>query len=205
MHWITTPGTSMPEERRIVTRASHEMRSIDGVRGFGSHIGQAFLGEEIAGANFGENWVSVDPKADYDKTLASIHEVVDGHPGLYRNVQTYMRERIDEVLVGTSEPIVVRIYGDDLRRAAPGRGPGPGGDRRTCPASSTCTRRSRRRCRRSTSASTARGRAPLRRQAGGRPSRRGDARGQRGGRRPLPGRADLRRPRLEHARARARA
>jgi CzcA family heavy metal efflux pump len=121
MHWITTPGTSMPEERRIVTRASHEMRSIDGVRGFGSHIGQAFLGEEIAGANFGENWVSVDPKADYDTTLASIHEVVDGHPGLYRNVQTYMRERIDEVLVGTSEPIVVRIYGDDLgvlRRAA---------------------------------------------------------------------------------------
>ena len=73
------------------------------------------------GANFGENWVSVDPKADYDKTLAAIHEVVDGHPGLYRNVQTYMRERIDEVLAGTSEPIVVRIYGDDLgvlRRAA---------------------------------------------------------------------------------------
>jgi CzcA family heavy metal efflux pump len=114
MHWITAPGTSMPEERRIVARAGRELRQVDGVQGFGSHIGQAFLGEEIAGANFGENWVSVDPKADYDKTLASIHEVVDGHPGLYRNVQTYMRERIDEVLVGTSEPIVIRIYGDDL-------------------------------------------------------------------------------------------
>jgi len=114
MHWITPPGTSMREEQRMVTRASHELRSVPGVRGFGAHIGQAFLGEEIAGSNFGENWVSVDPKADYDKTLAAIHRVVDDNPGLYRNVQTYMRERIDEVLVGESEPIVVRIYGDDL-------------------------------------------------------------------------------------------
>jgi CzcA family heavy metal efflux pump len=114
MHWVTTPGTSMKEERRIVTRASRELRSIPGVRDFGSHIGQAFLGEEIVGSNFGENWVSVDPNADYDRTLARIHDVVDGHPGLYRNVQTYLRERIDEVLVGASEPIVVRIYGDDL-------------------------------------------------------------------------------------------
>ncbi|MEA2360752.1 MAG: hypothetical protein QOI62_4012 [Solirubrobacteraceae bacterium] len=114
MHWITPPGTSMREERRIVTRASQELRAIPGIRDFGSHMGQAFLGEEIAGSNFGENWVSVDPDADYDKTLARIHSVVDGHPGLYRNVQTYLRERIDEVLVGASEPIVVRIFGDDL-------------------------------------------------------------------------------------------
>jgi CzcA family heavy metal efflux pump len=121
MHWITAPGTSIPEERRIVTRASRELRSQPGVRDFGSHIGQAFLGEEIAGSNFGENWVSVDPKADYDKTVDRLHEVANLHPGLYRNVQTYLRERIDEVLVGESEPIVVRIFGDDLgqlRRAA---------------------------------------------------------------------------------------
>jgi CzcA family heavy metal efflux pump len=114
MHWITAPGTSIPEERRIVTRASRELRAQPGVRDFGSHIGQAFLGEEIAGANFGENWVSVDPKADYDKTLDRLHDVANLHPGLYRNVQTYLRERIDEVLVGESEPIVVRVFGDDL-------------------------------------------------------------------------------------------
>jgi CzcA family heavy metal efflux pump len=114
MHWITAPGTSIPEERRIVTRASRELRAQPGVRDFGSHIGQAFLGEEIAGANFGENWVSVDPKADYDKTVQRLHDVASLHPGLYRNVQTYLRERIDEVLVGESEPIVVRVFGDDL-------------------------------------------------------------------------------------------
>jgi Cu/Ag efflux pump CusA len=66
------------------------------------------------GSNFGENWVSVDRNADYDKTLKSIEEVVDGHPGLYHDVQTYLRERIDEVLAGAAEPIVVRIFGPDL-------------------------------------------------------------------------------------------
>jgi CzcA family heavy metal efflux pump len=114
MHWITAPGTSHPEEKRIVTQASRELRSIPGVRSFGSHIGQAFLAEEVVGSNFGENWVSVDRNADYDKTLKSIQETVDAHPGLYHDVQTYLRERIDEVLAGAAEPIVVRIFGSDL-------------------------------------------------------------------------------------------
>jgi CzcA family heavy metal efflux pump len=114
MHWITYPGTSHPEEQRIVVQGSRELRSVPGVRNFGSHIGQAFLGEEIAGVNFGENWISVDPKADYDKTVAALQQAVAGYPGVYTDVQTYLNERIKEVLTGTSEAIVVRIYGPDL-------------------------------------------------------------------------------------------
>jgi CzcA family heavy metal efflux pump len=113
-HWITKPGTSLTEENRIVTRASRELRTIPGVGHFGSHIGQAFLADEVVGVNFGENWIAVDPSADYDKTLARIEEVVDGYPGIFHDVQTYLNERIDEVLAGSSEPIVVRIFGPDL-------------------------------------------------------------------------------------------
>jgi Cu/Ag efflux pump CusA len=114
MHWITVPGTSLHETRRIVTRGSHEVRAIPGVRDFGSHIGQAFLGEEIAGTDFSENWVSVNPSADYNHTLASIRAVESQNPGIYRDVETYLRERIDEVLAGSSEAVVVRIFGQDL-------------------------------------------------------------------------------------------
>jgi CzcA family heavy metal efflux pump len=115
MHWISKPGTSLPEERRIVTAAGRDLRSIPGVQTFGSHIGQALLAEEIVGANFGENWITVDPDADYDETLARIQEVVDGYPGLYHDVLTYFNERVDEVLAGSTEPIVVRIFGQDLK------------------------------------------------------------------------------------------
>ena len=43
-----------------------------------------------------------------------MQKTVDSYPGLYRDVQTYLRERIKEVLTGSSEAIVVRIYGPDL-------------------------------------------------------------------------------------------
>jgi CzcA family heavy metal efflux pump len=114
MHWISYPGTSHPEEQRIVAAGSRQLRTIPGIRNFGSHIGQAMLGEEIVGVNFGENWISVDPKANYDQTVASLEKTVASYPGLYTDVQTYLNERIKEVLTGTSEAIVVRISGPDL-------------------------------------------------------------------------------------------
>jgi CzcA family heavy metal efflux pump len=114
MHWLTPPGTSLPEEKRISIRGCRELMTIPGVRNCGSHIGQALLADEVVGVDFGENWISVDPKVDYDATLAKIHEVVDGYPGLYRDVLTYLKERIREVLTGSEEAIVVRIWGPDL-------------------------------------------------------------------------------------------
>jgi CzcA family heavy metal efflux pump len=121
MHWVTKPGTSVIEERRIVEEASKKLMAIPGVRNFGSHIGQALLADEVVGVNAGENWISIDPSADYNKTHAAVQEVVDAQPGLYHDVLTYLNERIDEVLTGASETFVVRIYGPDLgglRKAA---------------------------------------------------------------------------------------
>ncbi len=114
MHWVTKPGTSYPEMARITVKASNELRHIDGVRNFGAHVGRAIASDEVVGINFTENWVSVKPEADYDKTLGKIQETVDGYPGLYRDVQTYLKERIREVLTGSSEAVVIRLYGPDL-------------------------------------------------------------------------------------------
>ena len=113
-HWITKPGSSVIEEERIASKFGKEIRAIPGVRNVGIHIGQALLADETVGVNFGENWMSIDPNADYEKTIAAIEEVVYGYPGLFHNVETYLNERIEEVLSGASESIVVRIYGPDL-------------------------------------------------------------------------------------------
>ena len=114
MHWLTQPGTSVQEEYRVSQKACAELLTIPGVRNCGSHIGQAFNADEVVGVYFGENWISIDPAVDYDKTLAAVHEVVDGYPGIVRDVQTYLKERIREVLTGASNAVVVRLYGDDL-------------------------------------------------------------------------------------------
>ncbi|HET6770973.1 MAG TPA: efflux RND transporter permease subunit, partial [Actinomycetota bacterium] len=82
MHWLTKPDSSLTEEVRTTRRVNAELLTIPGVRNAGSHIGQALLADEVVGIYFGENWISIDPSVDYDKTLAKVQEVVDGYPGI---------------------------------------------------------------------------------------------------------------------------
>ncbi len=114
MHFVEKPGTSLDAMTRVTVRASKDLRAIPGVRNFGAHIGRAEVADEVVGPNFTELWISVDPNANYDATLARIQHTIDGYPGLYRDVLTYLRERIKEVLTGASASLVVRLYGPDL-------------------------------------------------------------------------------------------
>lgn len=114
MHWVEKPGTSLDAMRRITLRASEELRAVPGVRNFGAHIGRAEVADEVVGINFTELWISLDPSAPYDATVAKLQAVVDGYPGLQRDLLTYLRERIKEVLTGASATIVVRVFGPDL-------------------------------------------------------------------------------------------
>lgn len=114
MHWLTKPGSSWPENYRITEEISPRLRAIPGVRNFGAHIGRALVADEVVGMHFTENWVSVDPEAPYDETFKKIEDMVVSYPGIYSDVQTYLKERIREVLTGSGEAIVVRIFGPEL-------------------------------------------------------------------------------------------
>src|SRR5207245_1830958 len=53
--------------------------------------------------------------------VTGVERVVDGYPGLSGNVQTYLRDRMREVLTGADDAIVVRLYGPEratLQRTA---------------------------------------------------------------------------------------
>jgi CzcA family heavy metal efflux pump len=113
-YWATKPGTSLEETMRMANKGCKDyLREIPSIEKCSSHAGQALLGDEIHGVNFDEQWVSLGKNYDYDDSLAHIREVIDSYPGLYRTTQTYLRERIKEVLSGSNESIVVRTYGPD--------------------------------------------------------------------------------------------
>lgn len=114
MHWVEKPGTSLEAMQRVTVRASKDLRAIPGVRNFGSHIGRAEVADEVVGPNFTELWISVEPEVDLDATMHEIEAVVQSYPGLYRDVLTYLKEVIKEVLTGAKASIVVRVYGPDL-------------------------------------------------------------------------------------------
>ena len=109
-----TPGTSHPEMTRVTAQARNELKAIPGVRDVGAHVGRAVMSDQTVNVNSSELWVSVDPSADYDRTVADIQRVVSGYPGLDGEVLTYPKQRIDAVLGGGDDGLVVRIYGQDL-------------------------------------------------------------------------------------------
>ena len=119
MHFVEKPGTSLDAMSRVTIEASRELRELKDednrqiVRNFGSHIGRAEVADEPVGPNFTELWISIDPDTDYKKAIQKIEAVVYAYPGLYRDVLTFLRERIKEVLTGASATIVVRLFGPD--------------------------------------------------------------------------------------------
>lgn len=106
-------GTSQTEMSRIISRASEELRSIPGVNNIGAHLGRAVFGDQVVNVNSAELWVSIDPNADYDATVAAVQEVVNGYPGLDREVRTYMQQTLSEPQTAPNDDVTVRLYGED--------------------------------------------------------------------------------------------
>ncbi|MEI6343219.1 MAG: efflux RND transporter permease subunit [Verrucomicrobiota bacterium] len=116
MHWLEKPNTSLEASKRITKAAAQDLMKVPGVRNQGAHIGRAEVADEVVGPDFTELWISVHPAAPYDQTVQAVQSVVDGYPGLSRDLLTFLRERIKEVLTGASASIVVRIFGPGLER-----------------------------------------------------------------------------------------
>ncbi len=98
---------------RVVALAGHELRSIDGVRNVGGHVGRAVLSDQVVGIGSGELWVSIDPNANYDATLAQIRKTIAGYPGLDPELIRYSAERVRAILPEEENALRVRIYGHD--------------------------------------------------------------------------------------------
>jgi len=107
-------GASHPAMSRITTLASRELRSIPGVRNVSALMGRAIMSDKRTNINSGELWVSIDPSADYEATVAALKQVVAGYPGLDPEVLTYLQKKVREELSGTGESFIVRVYGEDM-------------------------------------------------------------------------------------------
>lgn len=118
--WEAATGTSLPEMDRVTSRLTEELRSVDGVRNVSAHVGRAITSDQVVDVHSGEIWVSVDPAANYDKTVDEVGSIVNGYPGIDHEVHTYLEDSIAQVAT-TSDSVVVRVYGqgmDELQASA---------------------------------------------------------------------------------------
>ncbi|NNF11975.1 MAG: efflux RND transporter permease subunit [Gemmatimonadetes bacterium] len=114
VRWEGSSSTSHPAMSRIAGRIGQEIRSIPGVREVSAQVGRAVMSDKRMDVNTGELWVSIDPEADHDATVAAVSGLVSSYPGLDGEVMTYLQAQVREELSGTRDPLVVRVYGEDL-------------------------------------------------------------------------------------------
>lgn len=112
------PSASHPAMSRVTMLASRELRTIPGVRNVSAHVGRAILSDKWTNINASEIWISIDPSADYDATVARVRQVASGYPGLSPELLTYSQARVRDELSGTGESLVVRVYGEDMDKIA---------------------------------------------------------------------------------------
>jgi Cu/Ag efflux pump CusA len=107
-------GTSLSEMDRVTGLIGEDVRGVSGVRTVAAHVGRAIASDQVVGVDSGELWVTLDPGADHDVVLASIRHAVDGYPGLSARLQTYPNQRVRALLGRPADPVVVRVFGQDI-------------------------------------------------------------------------------------------
>ncbi|MGH2679286.1 MAG: efflux RND transporter permease subunit [Actinomycetota bacterium] len=114
VHWEAAPGTSLPAMNRVTGDVVDELGALPGVREVSAHVGRAFHSDQVVDVHSGQLWLNLDPAMDQEETIASIEDVLDGYPDLSHDLSTYPEDRIADVLQGTDEDVVVRVYGANL-------------------------------------------------------------------------------------------
>ena len=125
------PGTSNPRMTEIATQLTEELKSVPGVQDVSASVGRAVTGDRVANVSSSDVWVSIEGDASYDRTLDAIRETVAGLRGVRHDVRTYTEQEIRDVgaltsgenrvagstgldvLTGSDQPLVVRVFGQD--------------------------------------------------------------------------------------------
>ena len=113
MRWHTAPGISHMEMSRMIGEAGQAIEAIPGVRDVGAQMGRAIESDKVERINSSELWVSLDPAADYDTTVAAIKEAAQAFPGLQPEAMSFSTVIIDRARADQNGAIMLRTFGPD--------------------------------------------------------------------------------------------
>ena len=116
VHMSAVPGTSLDESLRMGRIATAAMRADPRVLSVAQRVGRAELAEDTWGTHYSEFDVNLAPlsgegaeilQRDLRARLAQI-------PGVVFAVKPFLTERIEESVSGSTAPVVVKLFGNDL-------------------------------------------------------------------------------------------
>ncbi|MCO6493716.1 MAG: efflux RND transporter permease subunit [Phaeodactylibacter sp.] len=113
IQWDGDYGTSHTEMVRVTKEAISKLRTIPGIDNAAAHIGRAVMSDKITNVHSAEIWLSMDEETDYDKTVASIRQVLKGYPEMKSNITTYLEQSLSRPFSATNHLYAARIYGEN--------------------------------------------------------------------------------------------
>jgi CzcA family heavy metal efflux pump len=116
VHMALAPGTSLSESMRVGARISAALLRVPGVRLVAQRAGRASDVVDPVGVNVSEFEVDLNTLSGKEQELAlrNIRDALDGFAGIVTSVNTFLTERIDETISGSTAPVIVNVFGDDL-------------------------------------------------------------------------------------------
>jgi Cu/Ag efflux pump CusA len=113
VRWQGPAGTSLTEMDRVTARTAWQILALPGIRAVTADVGRAVMGDRPVNTDASRTWVSIDPKADLDRTLGELRAYVRGVPGLDGQVVSYESDRMAGILQPVSDQVTLRVYGED--------------------------------------------------------------------------------------------
>ncbi len=116
VHMSFLPGTSLQESVRVGKLVTRELLRNPQVRLVSQQIGRAELGDDTQGVHYSEIHVDLKPNssADPEQTESDIRNIVARFPGPSVSINPFLTERMDEIIGGDVEQVVINLYGDNL-------------------------------------------------------------------------------------------
>jgi Cu/Ag efflux pump CusA len=97
----------------LVTQASSELKAVPGVQSVSAHVGRAVFGDKVINIHYAELWVSLDPQANYDRTVNALEEKLGGFTNADFKVRSYLQQVTEQAPASASNSLTVRVLGED--------------------------------------------------------------------------------------------
>ena len=118
VHTSALPGTSLQESIRMGNGLTRNFLEIPGVRSVSQWAGRAERGADTFGSHYSEFEVDLESLSgkEQQRVLDQLRETMSETPGILFEVHNFLSERIDETISGYQSPVVVNVYGKDLKQ-----------------------------------------------------------------------------------------
>jgi CzcA family heavy metal efflux pump len=116
LHMTAVPGTSVRQSLQLGNRVTEALERLPYLSLVAQRVGRAELADDTNGTHSSEFELALKPlnASQYDAAQTAIRNTLSGFVGAVFSVNSFLVERINEILTGYTSGVAVNVFGNDL-------------------------------------------------------------------------------------------